>query len=167
MPYQLFRDHFPQIAEPETRSITVLEGANRGLPAAEYHFLEMFCNEKGCDCRRVIFSVVSSITESIEAQVGWGWEDQEFYANWMKYGEKTLAAQMKGPDLNMGSPQTELAPAILKLTETVLLNDGDYIERVKRHYEMFRAKVDGRGKMRTTPKVKKKTRKPRPMKRRL
>ena len=79
MPYQLFHDLFPDVAEAESRSIFVLPDSDLSLPEGRYDFLEMFCNEKGCDCRRVIFSVVSSVSESIEAQVGWGWEDQESF----------------------------------------------------------------------------------------
>jgi hypothetical protein len=54
MPFQLFHDLFPEMAERETRSVIVPPGSPpSGLPPGQYAFLEMFCNEKGCDCRRV------------------------------------------------------------------------------------------------------------------
>ena len=60
MPFQLFHDLFPAIAEAETRSITVFEDqSTTGLPKGHYAFCEMFCNERDCDCRRVFFYVVS------------------------------------------------------------------------------------------------------------
>lgn len=57
--------------------------------------------------------------------------------------------ELKGLSLNLCSPQTELAPAILELFRNVLLPDDAYIERVKRHYEMFREKVDGKRKFKS------------------
>jgi hypothetical protein len=142
MPYRLFHDLFPAVAERETRTLTILPGSNTGLPAGHYAFLEMFCDEPGCDCRRVFFSVVSSIRQEIEAVVAWGWEDIAFYAAWMKDDDPEVLASLKGPALNLGSPETALAPALLELTRTVLLRDGDYVERLKRHYQLFRQRID-------------------------
>ena len=145
MPYTLFHSYFPAIAEKETRTITILPGSRDGLPPGDYSFLEMFCDERGCDCRRVFFTVVSSFRKGIEAVVAWGWEEPDFYAKWMKDDDPDVVATLKGPALNMGSPETELAPAILDLVSNVLLQDSSYVERVKRHYGMFREKVEGRG----------------------
>ena len=83
MPYSLFHSRFPDVAERETRTVTVLDSADFNLPPARYSFLEMFCDEPGCDCRRVFFSVVSSLQKDIQAVITWGWEDQEFYVTWM------------------------------------------------------------------------------------
>lgn len=44
--------------------------------------------------------------------------------------------------LNLGSPRTELAPAIVELARDLLLRDRRYVERLKRHYALMRAKVD-------------------------
>lgn len=43
---------------------------------------------------------------------------------------------LQGPILNVGSPQSPLAPAILRLTEDVLLKDPAYVDRIKRHYTL-------------------------------
>lgn len=143
MPYVLFHDHFPEIDERETRTITVLPGSNLGMPAGEYSFLEMFCDDVGCDCRRVFFYVVSSPRKDVEAVVAYGWETPEFYAKWMKDDDLHIVADLKGPVLNLGSPQSRLAPAILMLVQNALLKDAQYVERVKHHYQMFREKIDG------------------------
>ena len=142
MPYIPFHEYFPEIAERETRSITVPPGADLGLPAGEYGFLEMYCDEPGCDCRRVFFCVVRPDHQGPEAVVAWGWEDVDFYANWLKYGDAADAAELKGPVLNLASPATQLAPALLELVRNVLLTDPEYVERIKRHYRMFRDRVD-------------------------
>jgi len=143
MPYVMFHEYFPEVAERETRTITVMPGSDTGLPAGDYGFLEMYCDERGCDCRRVFFNVVSSSGRHQEAVVAWGWEDAAFYARWFTYNDPSIVAELKGPVLNVGSPQGRLAPAILKLVCDVLLCDTDYIERIKRHYQMFRAAIDG------------------------
>jgi hypothetical protein len=74
--------------------------------------------------------------------IGWGWEDVDFYARWIQHGDKNDAARMKGPELNPGSPATELGPALLELVRNALLKDPEYVERIKRHYRMFRQKID-------------------------
>lgn len=151
MPYRLFHDMFPAVAERETRTLTILPGATTSLPAGDYGFLEMFCDEPGCDCRRVFFSVLSSVRQKVEAVVAWGWENTDFYAAWMKDDDPQVVASLKGPVLNLGSPATALAPALLELTRTVLLQDIHYVERIKRHYQMFRQQVEGGRPGRRTP----------------
>ena len=145
MPFRLFHDYFPAVAERETRSITVTPQSDSGLPVGSYGFLEMFCDEPGCDCRRVFFLVMASFRREEQAVVAWGWESVAFYAKWYKYGDREDAKLLQGPVLNMGSPQTELSDAILDLARDVLLKDVAYVERVKEHYRMFRERVEGRG----------------------
>jgi hypothetical protein len=53
-----------------------------------------------------------------------------------------MADELIGPILNPGSPRTELAPAILELVKSALLQDPAYVERIKRHYRLFRQKID-------------------------
>ena len=141
MPFRLFHDLFPEIAERETRSV-FLPVSQGGLPAGGYAFREMFCDERGCDCRRAFFWVDTSFRDGVEAVIAWGWEDVSFYAAWIKHGDKDEARYLQGPILNVGSPETELAPHILELFRQVLLNDFAYIERVKRHYWMFRGVIE-------------------------
>lgn len=142
MPYAGFHSLFPNVAEKETRKITLMEGHGLDLPAWDYSFLEMFCDEKGCDCRRVMFSIVSSRREGILAVVGWGWEDDSFYGKWLGRDDRHLIEEMKGRCLNLASPQSDLAQALLYLTENRLLKDKAYRDRIKRHYRMFRKEID-------------------------
>jgi hypothetical protein len=148
MPFRLFHDELPAIAERETRTLTLLQLSESGLPAGTYSFLEMFCDEPGCDCRRVFFMVMTSFRKGTQAVVAWGWEDVEFYSKWLKYGDRRDAEELQGPVLNSGSPETDLSEAILDLTREVLLEDPGYIERIQRHYRMFRKKVEARAKRR-------------------
>ncbi len=144
LPFQPLYERLPELAEAETRVITVLDEAavTFNLPTADYAFVEMFCNEAGCDCRRVFFTVVSSRTEQAEAVIAYGWESPRFYREWFKQGTAEDIAMLQGPELNVGSPQSMDADGILNLFTDVLLPQKAYIERVKRHYKEFRATVD-------------------------
>jgi hypothetical protein len=143
MPYELFHARFPEVGERESRSVILLEKDNAyQLLPADYGFMEMFCNEAGCDCRRVFFCVISSKTKKIEAVICYGWETRGFYRKWWGRGTEEDIDEMQGPALNFSSPQGKCAEGILQLFKDVLLRDKDYIERVKRHYRMFRATVD-------------------------
>jgi hypothetical protein len=146
MPYALFHNLFPEVAKRETRTVIVMHRLHFALPPAQYSFLEMFCDEPGCDCRRVLFSVMSSRHEDVQAVIGWGWEDKEYYAKWMGRNDPAIIEEMKGPALNLASPQSNLAPGLLELFRNVLLQDTGYLERVKRHYAMFREEIDSKHK---------------------
>lgn len=139
MPFVLFHDLCPTIAEAETRTLT-LPTPQKGIPAGSYAFLEMFCDEVICDCRRVMFMVMSA-SRNVEAVIAWGWENVDFYDEWLGRIDPAIAAEMKGPCLNLGSPQSKIAPALLDLVNQVLLADAAYVDRVKRHYALFRSKI--------------------------
>jgi hypothetical protein len=143
MPYAAFHQYFPEIAKRETRSITILD-PSAPLPPGQYGLIEMYCDEAGCDCRRVFFYIVASFREGPEAVVAYGWEDAAFYARWMKDTDPEVLKDLKGPALNLFSPQSELAPAILDLIENLVLKDTAYVERLKRHYRMVRDVIDGK-----------------------
>jgi len=144
MPFRPFGDLFPDLAERETRTIFVMDGQDWGVPPGEYAFLEMFCDEPGCDCRRVFFTVMASFGKRPETVIAYGWESREFYANWMSMPDPRVIDELQGPVLNMGSPHSELAPDILAMAEDLLLSDDSYVERVKRHYRMFRDEIDNK-----------------------
>jgi len=144
MPYVFFHEHFPEIAERETRTITILEQSSSGLPPGQYSLVEMYCDERGCDCRRVFFYVVSSLKKNkdVEAVIAYGWESPEFYARWMRDDSPRMIEELQGPILNMGSPQSSLAPAILQIVKDIILQDKAYVERIKSHYAIFRDRID-------------------------
>ncbi len=146
MPYAMFHQYFPEVAKTETRSVTVLRESDYDLPAGSYGFLEMYCNEPGCDCRRVFFCVVPEKSNRIEAYITYGWEKPNYYRKWLGFDDPHAISDLKGPALNVGSPQSRLAPALLNLFRETLMRDEDYLARVKRHYFMFRAKIDEKGK---------------------
>ena len=115
----------------ETRSMTVFDDPT--LVGDEYGFFELYCNDIDCDCRRVMFDVVSRNTMETVAVIAYGWESKAFYTKWYHgHDDPEIVAQMQGPILNPGSPQSALAPALLEKVKDVLLKDPAYILRIKR-----------------------------------
>lgn len=136
-----FMERFPEIGARETRSVQVTQHPD--LPDGEYGFVEFYCNESGCDCRRVIISVLRPETgwSKIWATIGYGWDTLDFYRNWSRASCDPV--EMKGPSLDTFNAQSEYSAALLDLFR-LLLESPDYVARLRRHYRMFRESVDGK-----------------------
>ena len=139
MPMIPFMERFPDLAARETRSVTV--SGRTDIPDGKYRFLESFCDEPGCYCRRVMIAVLRADTDlnKIWASINYGWESVEFYKQWG--GSWVTAANSKGPFLDPMNPQTPHSPALLKLFR-LLLESPDYVTRIQTHYRIFRQTVD-------------------------
>ena len=141
MPMVPFHTRLNDLAFAETR--TVLVPDRPGLPAGTYAFLELYCDEPDCDCRRVIIRVVSHGTvPKVWATINYGWESTEYYRTWIPSAED--ARQFTGAWLDPLNPQTEHAPALLELFRWVL-TDESYVARLKRHYDLFKKAVRSEG----------------------
>jgi hypothetical protein len=139
MPMIPFVERFPELGARETRCVTVIERSD--LPGGEYGFLELYCDEPGCDCRRVMIDVLRPETgwSKIWASLSYGWESLDFYRQWGGAGSDPI--EIKGPYLDPLNPQTQYSSALLNLFR-FLLQSSEYVERLKRHYRMFRDSVE-------------------------
>src|SRR5262249_693844 len=72
MPNELFVQHFPEIGKAETRSLNLADSVE-GVPAGSYGFVESYCTERGCDCRRVLLQVITPETGRV-AVVSYGFD---------------------------------------------------------------------------------------------
>jgi len=142
--YAPFHEFFPELAEEEIRNVQVFDDLS--IPAGTYTLVESYCNQANCDCRRVFFSVYSSVSNQMEAVVAYGWESPRFYARWMNTNNPATIQALQGPLLNPGSPQSKWAPALLNLIQTVVLKDEKYIRRLETHYNLFKSVIDQREK---------------------
>ena len=153
MSYVPMHELFPEIAMEETRTITVLPNNEFGVLPGEYGLVEMYCDDEDCDCRRVFITVMSSVVKDSVAVVTFGWKNIDFYAKWfssgmvLKYSDMDALSQkivrdMHGIHLNEFSEQSKIAPAVMRMVTECALRDKTYVDRLKRHYKMFRAKVD-------------------------
>jgi hypothetical protein len=139
MPYVPFHEKFPAIAEKETRSITIFD--NPELPSDTYGLIESYCDELDCDCRRVFISVFSNNQKKLLAVIAFGWENKKYYAEWMGDSDPRIIEDLRGPVLNLASPQSKLAPKILEIVERLVLQNKNYIERLKKHYKLFKDEI--------------------------
>jgi hypothetical protein len=147
MSFEPFYERFQRLASTETRSLTILNGNDFNLPADKYTLLELYCNDKNCDCQRVMFDVFSEKRNELVAVVAYGWESQEYYYKWFGGSDRSFTSlavkEMHGISLNMRSQQSELAPAILEVVRWAL-RDQAYVARLKRHYQIFKERVDAK-----------------------
>ena len=78
MPMTPFMKRFPELGARETRSVTVPD--KEDVPSGEYGFIELYCNEPNCDCRRVVVVVLRPETGwQFWAVINYGWESVKFY----------------------------------------------------------------------------------------
>jgi len=140
MAYAPFYERFPDIAENETRSLFIK--GDPELPDDQYVFIEAYCDEENCDCRRVFFNVFSVKTKKILAVITYGWENRDYYIKWMGDNDPNVIDSLVGLGLNLSSPQSKFARALLKKIELVIKNDADFVKRIRKHYKLFRAEID-------------------------
>ncbi|WP_293910844.1 hypothetical protein [Deinococcus sp.] len=141
MSYEQFYSRFPELAIAETRVITIFPDSVVPLPPGEYGLMEAYCTEPGCDCRRVFLNVVAPGKSEVQAVISYGWERRAFYVRWFGRDDPDVIRELKGPALALGQPQSALAPQILDTVKQVVLTDQAYVQRLKRHYQMFRASL--------------------------
>lgn len=89
-----------------------------------------------------MFSVVSRQRQKVVATVAYGWESAQFYTTRFGTDDPDDILELQGPALNSMSPQSDIAPALLPHIAWVL-QDKEYVNRLKRHYAMFREVIDG------------------------
>jgi len=146
MSFTALHELLPELAEEETRTITIVKPYG-SLPAGSYGIVEMYCDDKKCDCRRVFLSVVSSETFKPVAVIAYGWESLEFYSKWYhNETDRRTLEELKGPILNLLSPQSKHAADALDLVKAYVLSDKTYINRLKKHYMAFKEAVENRSK---------------------
>ncbi len=79
MPMSPFYDRCPDSGGGEMLVLHVQE-PGLPLPSGEYAFFEWYCDDPGCDCRRVLLRVISPQHPGrVLATLNYGWESAEFY----------------------------------------------------------------------------------------
>lgn len=120
----------------EIRSVRVGPGLP-GLPSDDYAFMELYCDDPQCDCRRAFLQVVArGRPGEVLASINFGWESEEFYLWKMPYMPEA-AHEICAGSLDPLNEQSKSAAALLTLFQEVIANEA-YKARLKRHYELFR-----------------------------
>jgi hypothetical protein len=129
-----FLTRYPKEAELETRTATFEEKGD--VLRGTYAFIELFCPDVSCDCRRVVIAVVSRERGEVVATLNYGWENVGFYRKWS--GDDPLAALMKGVTLEPSGKQSPESETFRELFRSILLADPKYRKRIQKHYRMFK-----------------------------
>lgn len=130
-----FQSRFEEIALQESKIIMV-NSRNARVPIGTYSFMENYCEDNTCDCRKVMVNFVHIKSKEILATIGYGWESVNFYTKWM-YGDRKIAQILSGVYLEPGGIQSKYSQAFLELFKHYL--DKEYIERLKKHYKIFKS----------------------------
>ena len=136
-----FYTRFPELAARETRCVHVVAPGS-ALPVGEYGFIEFYCDDPGCDCRRVLLQVTQPQAPQTLATINYGWESAEFYTRWM-HGDAQAGREITEACLDPLTAVQSPTPA-----RRVPRADDDrpaYVARLARHYEMFRPPADPAG----------------------
>ncbi len=103
----------------QVRTVSIKQSSQ--LPDGEYSFIDTYCNDSECDCRKTMIQVM--LNEKLVSIINYGWEPQIFYENWM--GDDTedeLMPKMHGASIDISSPNLVSENAILALFNS-LKND--------------------------------------------
>lgn len=131
-----FFHKFPKIAATETRNATFLN--NPEIPDGKYGFLELYCTKKDCDCRRLLINVIDVNNNCKQvATISYGFDDLKYYGS-----TKSTALENKGPFLDPLNIQSKYSNFLLKFFKNTILKDEKYIQRLKKHYKMFKKSVN-------------------------
>jgi hypothetical protein len=135
-----FHSVLPEIAQREVRCVHLGPGADSPLPADEYVFLEFYCDDLTCDCRRVFLQVIAKNQPGkIFAGISYGWEKESFYRKRMPWNPDEARGTVRG-ELDPFNEQSEFAEDFLDLFKRFLL-DERYRMRLRRHYLLFREEL--------------------------
>jgi hypothetical protein len=134
MMMETFFSKFPDLAQKETRSITILDESH-GLKVGQYSFVELFCTKADCDCRRAMISVLGP-ENKLYATLGYGWENSKFYSDWM-FGDEKFGEKVVGAHIYEMTPQTEHTDRLLLIFRE-MVKDAIYANRIKSHYKLFK-----------------------------
>jgi hypothetical protein len=116
---------FPHADDP---IMTITLGQKIGKVArGDYAFLEFYCTDPGCDCRRVTVMVASQ--GKLKAVIDFGFDPDD---------------ELAGPSLSALHKQSTAAPGLLELFVYRINNDSFWLNGMYERYRKVRGKVDGR-----------------------
>ena len=119
--------------ECQVRSVTL--AADPYLPSGEYHFIDLYCSDNTCDCRRTIIQIFHG--QKLVSIVNFGWESPKFYLRWLgSTRDVGLAMEMSGVSIDSSSPDRVSPKGILLLIKHLM--DKKWISIIKENYRLIR-----------------------------
>jgi hypothetical protein len=137
-----FAKYCDDIARTETRGFIISRRRKKSdLPHGGYTLLESYCTDKSCDCRKVMINIFSKRHQQIITTIGYGWENEQFYIDWM-HGDEEMGRDMAGAYLEVGGIQSQYSHACLRFfREEILVHDPSYVDLLKQHCKAFKERL--------------------------
>lgn len=111
---------------------------NPHLPDGDYTFVDTYCTDASCDCRRTLIQVLHNGVHV--STIGFGWEPPSFYKNWMGVtSDEEYMPQLHGATIDMSSPNKVAAQSMIGFFEALL--DDQWISVFKRNYAAVKKKI--------------------------
>ena len=135
-----FHSVLPEIARREVRCIHLGDAPGvaptSGLSAGEYAYVEFYCEDLECDCRRVYLQVMARHRKDlILASINYGWEKEVFYRKRFPWDPDAPRLITRG-SLDPINKQSKFSKDLLELFHKHVL-DEPYRLRLRRHYRLF------------------------------
>ncbi len=125
----------------QVRTVSIKQSPQ--LPDGEYSFIDTYCADSECDCRKTMIQVMHNGKHV--SVINYGWESATFYENWMGSSAKdNLMPEMHGASIDMTSPDLVSREGMLALFNE-LLNDM-WVAKFKHHYDEVKAAISKRTK---------------------
>ncbi len=109
------------------------------LPDGHYRFVDLYCTDKKCDCRKTMIQVFHDGKHV--STLNYGWESPNFYCKWMGIENDPMAKDMSGLSVDFSSPGRLDQQAILELVENLIKSniDGDsWVSNIQKNYKLLR-----------------------------
>jgi hypothetical protein len=118
------------------RQVTLKESPQ--LPDGMYEFIDQYCTDPDCDCRKTMIQVVHEGQRV--ATISFGWEPPEYYTKWMGMGaDDQFARDMSGASIDMSSPDRLNPDAILAFFNALM--NHEWLGMMKANYAAVKAAV--------------------------
>ena len=106
------------------------------LPDGEYSFIDSYCTDPACDCRKTMIQVMHE--GRLVSIINYGWENRTFYEKWMgSSAEDDSMPEMHGASIDITSPDLVNPDGVLGLFNALL--DEAWIAKFRRHYADIKA----------------------------
>ena len=122
-PYSII---FPEKEEPVMA--LQLDRKTGKIPKGAYGFIEFYCTDKGCDCRRTTLFVLNEKMQQ-KAVIGMGFDPDD---------------DLAGPFLDDIHEQSPYAGQLLDIFIELINENPEFLEAMHRHYRDVRTKVEGK-----------------------
>ncbi len=110
------------------------------LPDGEYCFLDMYCTDPSCDCRKTMIRVLHN-GEAVSI-INYGWESPSYYKQWFGADQDEDVPPMHGASIDITSPDKVSPRGMLGLFKALL--DERWIEAFRKHYKAVKNRLAGK-----------------------